>query len=71
MSEPPALTADDTNVPVVEVEQVVERLKQNGVPIEDILFPLRISWLLQDREPDSLDYDAAALVYTLSKTRDQ
>jgi dipeptidyl aminopeptidase/acylaminoacyl peptidase len=31
--------ANDTNVPVVEAQQVVERLKQNGVPVEYILFP--------------------------------
>jgi dipeptidyl aminopeptidase/acylaminoacyl peptidase len=31
--------ANDTNVPVVEAEQVVERLKQNGVPVDYILFP--------------------------------
>jgi dipeptidyl aminopeptidase/acylaminoacyl peptidase len=31
--------ANDTNVPVVEAEQVVDRLKQNGVPVEYILFP--------------------------------
>jgi dipeptidyl aminopeptidase/acylaminoacyl peptidase len=31
--------ANDTNVPVVEAEQIVERLKQRGVPVEYILFP--------------------------------
>jgi dipeptidyl aminopeptidase/acylaminoacyl peptidase len=31
--------ANDTNVPVVEAEQVVERLKQQGTPVEYILFP--------------------------------
>jgi dipeptidyl aminopeptidase/acylaminoacyl peptidase len=31
--------ANDTNVPVVEAEQVVENLKQRGVPVEYILFP--------------------------------
>ncbi len=30
--------ANDTNVPVVEAEQVVERLKQRGVPVEYVLF---------------------------------
>jgi len=31
--------ANDTNVPVVEAEQVVESLKKRGVPVEYILFP--------------------------------
>ena len=31
--------ANDTNVPVVEAEQVVENLKQRNVPVEYILFP--------------------------------
>jgi len=31
--------ANDTNVPVVEAEQVVERLQQQRVPVEYILFP--------------------------------
>jgi dipeptidyl aminopeptidase/acylaminoacyl peptidase len=31
--------ANDTNVPVVEAEQIVETLKQRGVPVEYILFP--------------------------------
>jgi dipeptidyl aminopeptidase/acylaminoacyl peptidase len=31
--------ANDTNVPVVEAEQVVENLKRRGVPVEYILFP--------------------------------
>jgi dipeptidyl aminopeptidase/acylaminoacyl peptidase len=31
--------ANDTNVPVVEAEQVVNNLKQRGVPVEYILFP--------------------------------
>jgi dipeptidyl aminopeptidase/acylaminoacyl peptidase len=31
--------ANDTNVPVVEADQVVERLKQQGTPVEYILFP--------------------------------
>ena len=31
--------ANDTNVPVVEAEQVVDNLKQRGVPVEYILFP--------------------------------
>ncbi len=31
--------ANDTNVPVVEAEQVVERLKKRGVPVEYVLFP--------------------------------
>lgn len=31
--------ANDTNVPVVEAEQVVEGLKRRGVPVEYILFP--------------------------------
>jgi dipeptidyl aminopeptidase/acylaminoacyl peptidase len=30
--------ANDTNVPVVEAEQVVDRLKQRGVPVEYVLF---------------------------------
>lgn len=30
---------NDTNVPVVEAEQVVQRLKQRGVPVEYVLFP--------------------------------
>ena len=31
--------ANDTNVPVVEAEQVVENLKRRGVPVEYVLFP--------------------------------
>ena len=31
--------ANDTNVPVVEAEQVVSNLKQRGVPVEYVLFP--------------------------------
>lgn len=31
--------ANDTNVPVVEAEQVVKNLKARGVPVEYILFP--------------------------------
>lgn len=31
--------ANDTNVPVVEAEQVVEQLRGRGVPVEYILFP--------------------------------
>ena len=31
--------ANDTNVPVIEAEQVVENLKRRGVPVEYILFP--------------------------------
>ena len=31
--------ANDTNVPVVEAEQVVNNLKQRGVPVQYILFP--------------------------------
>jgi len=31
--------ANDTNVPVVEAEQVVSTLKKNGVPVEYLLFP--------------------------------
>ena len=31
--------ANDTNVPVVEAEQVVTNLKQRGVPVEYVLFP--------------------------------
>ena len=31
--------ANDTNVPVVEAEQIVSTLKQRGVPVEYILFP--------------------------------
>lgn len=31
--------ANDTNVPVVEAEQVVESLTQRGVPVEYVLFP--------------------------------
>jgi dipeptidyl aminopeptidase/acylaminoacyl peptidase len=31
--------ANDTNVPVVEAEQVVESLEQRGVPVEYVLFP--------------------------------
>ena len=30
---------NDTNVPVIEAEQVVGRLKQRGVPVEYVLFP--------------------------------
>jgi dipeptidyl aminopeptidase/acylaminoacyl peptidase len=31
--------ANDTNVPVVEAEQIVENLKSRKVPVEYILFP--------------------------------
>ncbi|HZM16961.1 MAG TPA: S9 family peptidase [Candidatus Krumholzibacteria bacterium] len=31
--------ANDTNVPVVEAEQVVENLKRRGVPVDYVLFP--------------------------------
>jgi dipeptidyl aminopeptidase/acylaminoacyl peptidase len=31
--------ANDTNVPVVEAEQIVERLKARGLPVDYILFP--------------------------------
>jgi dipeptidyl aminopeptidase/acylaminoacyl peptidase len=31
--------ANDTNVPVVEAEQIVENLKQRGVPVQYVLFP--------------------------------
>lgn len=31
--------ANDTNVPVIEAEQVVENLKRRNVPVEYILFP--------------------------------
>jgi dipeptidyl aminopeptidase/acylaminoacyl peptidase len=31
--------ANDTNVPVVEAQQVVDNLKQRGVPVELIMFP--------------------------------
>jgi len=31
--------ANDTNVPVVEAEQVVESLEERGVPVEYVLFP--------------------------------
>jgi dipeptidyl aminopeptidase/acylaminoacyl peptidase len=31
--------ANDTNVPVVEAEQVVENLQQRGVPVKYVLFP--------------------------------
>jgi dipeptidyl aminopeptidase/acylaminoacyl peptidase len=31
--------ANDTNVPVVEAEQVVETLKKRGVPVDLVLFP--------------------------------
>jgi len=31
--------ANDTNVPVVEAEQIVQHLKSRGVPVEYILFP--------------------------------
>jgi len=31
--------ANDTNVPVVEAEQVVDSLKARGVPVEYVLFP--------------------------------
>lgn len=31
--------ANDTNVPVVEAEQVVKSLKERGVPVEYVLFP--------------------------------
>ena len=31
--------ANDTNVPVVEAEQIVQALKGRGVPVEYVLFP--------------------------------
>lgn len=31
--------ANDTNVPVIEAEQIVEQLKARGVPVEYVLFP--------------------------------
>ena len=31
--------ANDTNVPVIEAEQVVESLEQRGIPVEYVLFP--------------------------------
>lgn len=31
--------ANDTNVPVVEAEQIVNNLKQRGVPVQYVLFP--------------------------------
>lgn len=31
--------ANDTNVPVVEAEQVVDNLKQRNIPVEYVLFP--------------------------------
>ena len=31
--------ANDTNVPVVEAEQVVANLRERGIPVEYILFP--------------------------------
>ncbi|HLW52930.1 MAG TPA: S9 family peptidase [Candidatus Angelobacter sp.] len=31
--------ANDTNVPVIEAEQIVSTLKQRGVPVEYVLFP--------------------------------
>jgi dipeptidyl aminopeptidase/acylaminoacyl peptidase len=31
--------ANDTNVPVIEAEQMVESLKKRGVPVEYVLFP--------------------------------
>ena len=31
--------ANDTNVPVIEAEQIVSNLKQRGVPVEYVLFP--------------------------------
>ena len=31
--------ANDTNVPVVEAEQIVDNLKRRGVPVEYVLYP--------------------------------
>jgi dipeptidyl aminopeptidase/acylaminoacyl peptidase len=31
--------ANDTNVPVIEAEQVVESLKKRNIPVEYVLFP--------------------------------
>jgi dipeptidyl aminopeptidase/acylaminoacyl peptidase len=31
--------ANDTNVPLVEAEQVVESLKRRGIPVEYVFFP--------------------------------
>ena len=41
-SRPPLMVqhgANDTNVPVIEAEQIVENLKRRNVPVEYILFP--------------------------------
>ncbi len=43
--------ANDTNVPVVEAEQVVENLKARGVPVEIRAVPRRRPRLGQDGEP--------------------
>ena len=44
--------ANDTNVPVVEAEQVVESLKKRGVPVEYVLFPDEGHGWRKTREPD-------------------
>jgi acetyl esterase/lipase len=31
--------ANDTNVPVIEAEQIVSTLKKRGIPVEYVLFP--------------------------------
>ena len=43
--------ANDTNVPVYEAEQVVEKLRERNVPVEYILFPDEGAWLSQTRKP--------------------
>ena len=47
--------ANDTNVPVVEAEQIVASLKARGVPVEYIALPRRGPRLAQDAQPRAID----------------
>jgi dipeptidyl aminopeptidase/acylaminoacyl peptidase len=49
--------ANDTNVPVVEAEQVVAQLQQRGVPVEYVLFPDEGHGFL--KQPNRIQSDVA------------
>ena len=58
--------ANDTNVPVIEAEQVVESLKKRGIPVEYVLFPRRGPRLPEAPEPDPLhDGDREVVLWRL------
>jgi dipeptidyl aminopeptidase/acylaminoacyl peptidase len=52
--------ANDTNVPVVEAEQIVENLRSRGVPVEYLLFP---------DEGHSMNKTANVMTYTSAMVR--